>query len=53
MKFAYKIIKNKKNNKTSDKNLTARMSASIVSFILVAKVTLGFRECAAIVKVAQ
>lgn len=58
MKFAYRVIKNKKNNtKSQDKNLTkvstAGTPASVVSFILVAKVMLGFRECAKMVKIAQ
>lgn len=53
MKFAYKVIKNRKNNKTSNKSATVGISSSIVSFILVAKVTLGFRECAQIVKIAK
>lgn len=53
MKFAYKVIKNRKNNKTSNRNVVAGVSASVVSFILVAKITLGFRECAQIVKIAK
>ena len=58
MKFAYRVIRNKKNNtKLQDKNLnkvsTAATSAGVVSFILVAKITLGFRECAKMVKIAQ
>lgn len=57
MKFAYRIIKNKKNTGLQDKNLskvsTAGAPVSVVSFILVAKVTLGFRECAKMVKIAQ
>ena len=53
MKFAYKVIKTKKNNKRSDKNVAARVAAGMISFILVAKVTLGFRECAEIVKIAR
>ena len=61
MKFAYKVLKNKnKNNKAELKetetpviNPTVGTSTGKVSFILVAKNTLGFRESAAIVKVAQ
>lgn len=58
MKFAYKVIKNKKNvksgkSKLSDKSFVTGVSAGVISFILVAKVTLGFRECAAIVKIAN
>lgn len=52
MKFAYRVIKNKKNStKLRDKNLNKVSNA--MSFILVAKVTLGFRECAKMVKIAQ
>ena len=61
MKFAYKVLKSKnKNNKaelvkteTPVVNPTVGTSTGKVSFILVAKNTLGFRESAAIVKVAQ
>ena len=53
MKFVYKVIKNRKNNKTSNKNIVTGISSSVVSFILVAKVILGFRECAQIVKIAK
>ena len=57
MKFAYRVIKNRKNAKSQDKNLNKVAAksnpASVVSFILVAKVTLGFRECAKMVKIAQ
>lgn len=57
MKFAYKVIKNKKNVRaeeaqTSDK-VVATINPTVVSFILVAKVILGFRECAKIVKIAK
>ena len=48
MRFAYKIIKKKKN-----KVSTLGMQAAVVSFILVAKVAIAFRECAQIVKIAQ
>ncbi len=51
MKFAYKVIKNK--NKKSDKNLAVGMKAAMVSFILVAKVALAFRECSQIIKIAK
>lgn len=52
MKFAYRVIKNKKNStKLRDKDLNKIPTA--MSFILVAKVTLGFRECAKMVKIAQ
>ena len=58
MKFAYKVYKNKNKNKvelneTPVINSNVGTSAGKVSFILVAKNTLGFRESAAIVKVAQ
>lgn len=57
MKFAYKVIKNKKKienkNKGSGSVLTVANRAAVVSFILVAKVTLGFRECAKMVKIAE
>lgn len=56
MKFAYRVIKNRKNNTNlQDKNpkKVAGNPASVVSFILVAKVMLGFRECAKMVKIAQ
>ena len=62
MKFAYKVFKNKntKNNKVESKeietpviNPTIGTSTGAVSFILVAKNTLGFRECAGIVKAAN
>lgn len=52
MKFAYRVIKNKKNStKLQDKSLNK--IPTVVSFILVAKVMLGFRECAKMVKIAQ
>ncbi len=57
MKFAYKVIKNKnKKIETSETpiiNPTIGTSTGTVSFILVSKNTLGFRECAGIVKIAQ
>ena len=59
MKFAYKVIKNKnksrviKNAETPVINPTIGTSTGTVSFILVAKNTLGFRECAAMVKIAE
>ena len=53
MKFAYRVIKNKKNNTKSENKNLHKVSAASMSFILVAKVTLGFRECAKIVKIAQ
>ena len=59
MKFAYKVLKNKNHNNKAELNETPAVNPSIgtstgkVSFILVAKNTLGFRECAAIVKVAE
>ena len=58
MKFNYRVIRNKKNNnKLQDGDLNkvkvARVPATVVSFILVAKITLGFRECAKMVKIAQ
>ncbi|MBR5912893.1 MAG: HPr family phosphocarrier protein [Selenomonadaceae bacterium] len=57
MKFAYKVIKTK--NKKVEKvetpviNPTIGTSTGTVSFILVAKNTLGFRECAAIINIAK
>ena len=53
MKFAYRVIKNKKNNTKSENKNLHKVSAASMSFILVAKVTLGFRECAKMVKIAQ
>lgn len=57
MKFAYKVIKNKtKKIETSETpiiNPTIGTSTGTVSFILVSKNTLGFRECAGIVKIAK
>lgn len=53
MKFAYKVIKRRKNNKTLDRNSVMGALEGVVSFILVAKVVLGFRECAYIVKIAK
>ena len=57
MKFAYKVIKNKnhevESDKTSVEKSKAKVSAKTVSFILVAKNTLGFRECARIVNIAK
>ena len=57
MKFAYKVIKNKKSRvepkETEVINPTIGTSTGTVSFILVAKNTLGFRECAAIVNIAK
>lgn len=53
MKFAYKVIKNKNKRKTTIEETAAKISASVISFILVAKVTLGFRECAKIVRIAK
>lgn len=59
MKFAYKVIKNKNRKvelnevETPIVNPTIGTSTGTVSFILVAKNTLGFRECAAIVNIAK
>lgn len=57
MKFAYKVIKNKnhviESAETPAINPKIGTSTGTVSFILVAKNTLGFRECAAIVKIAE
>ena len=57
MKFAYKVIKNKTNRvetkETPVINSTIGTSTGTVSFILVAKNTLGFRECASIVNIAK
>ncbi len=58
MKFAYRMIKNKSRNiklreELPEKNTGAKLRSDVVSFILVAKNTIGFRECAAIVKVAE
>jgi len=56
MKFAYKVLKNKNKAELTETpviNPTIGTSTGKVSFILVAKNTLGFRECAAMVKVAE
>ena len=59
MKFAYKVIKNKNKSRTVEKNDAPVINPKIgnstgtVSFIQVAKNTLGFRECAAIVNIAN
>ena len=59
MKFAYKVITRKNKTKKTETestpiiNPTIGTSTGTVSFILVAKNTLGFRECAGIVKIAQ
>lgn len=59
MKFAYKVIKNKNKRventevETPIINPTIGTSTGTVSFILVAKNTLGFRECASIVNIAK
>lgn len=56
MKFAYKVIKNKNHKVETETpiiNPTIGTSTGTVSFILVAKNTLGFRECAAIVNIAN
>lgn len=59
MKFAYKVLKNKNRSRKVESvetpvfNPTIGTSTGTVSFILVAKNTLGFRECAAIVKIAK
>lgn len=56
MKFAYKVIKNKNHKVETETpiiNPTIGISTGTVSFILVAKNTLGFRECAAIVNIAN
>ena len=59
MKFAYKVIKNKNKNRVIESeetpaiNPTIGTSTGTVSFILVSKNTLGFRECAAIVNIAE
>lgn len=52
MKFAYKVIKNKK-NKVTEESSALSLHAAVVSFILVAKVAIAFRECAQIVKIAE
>ena len=56
MKFAYKVIKNKNREVEAETpviNPTIGTSTGTVSFILVAKNTLGFRESAAIVNIAK
>ena len=56
MKFAYKVIKNKNREVEAETpviNPTIGASTGTVSFILVAKNTLGFRESAAIVNIAK
>ena len=57
-KFAYKVVKDNRKvkvvEKVSEKISKLPMAvASVVSFILVSKVKLCFRECAKIVKVAE
>lgn len=57
MKFAYKVIKNK-NYKSKEKdtpviNPIIGTSTGTISFILVSKNTLGFRECASIINIAK
>ena len=58
MKFAYKVIKTK-NRKTTKRNEVVTeinseiLASGTVSFILVAKAVLGFRECASIVNIAK
>ena len=57
MKFAYKVIKNRNHKiESAEKpviNPNIGNSTGTVSFILVAKNTLGFRECAGIVNIAE
>ena len=51
MAFAYKVIENKNYNFDNEEEL-AKYGA-VVSFIMVAKGILGFRECMHIVKIAE
>ena len=53
MKFAYKVIKNRNFEEELKINPKIGNSTGTVSFILVAKNTLGFRESAAIVNIAK
>ena len=52
MKFAYKVLKNKEYNTTSSEEIQITKAAE-VSFIMVAKGILGFRESARLVKIAE
>lgn len=57
MKFAYRVIKNNHSSESHKEKLMdspkVGVHSGIVSFILVAKNTLGFRECARLVKIAN
>ena len=61
-KFAYKVVKDNRKSEVAEskisegkkeKNPVAAALTAVVSFILVSKVKLCFRECAKIVKVAE
>ncbi len=52
MAFAYKVINNRNYDIVREDNELEKFGA-VVSFILVAKGILGFRECAHIVKIAE
>ena len=51
MAFAYKLIKNKNNDILGEREF--EKYGAVVSFMLVARGILGFRECAHIVKIAE
>lgn len=52
MAFAYKVIKNKSYDVVKKEEDLSKYGA-VVSFIMVAKGILGFRECAHIVQIAE
>ncbi len=54
-KLAYKVVKDNRKDKISEVKVKEASAAAtnVVSFILVAKAKLCFRECARIVKVAE
>ena len=55
-KFAYKTVKNDNENKVAEKvsaSPAVATVANVISFMLVSKVKLCFRECAKIVKIAE
>ena len=59
MKFAYRVIRNLFRGRNESKpkevsnNINSVLTAGVVSFILVAKNVIGFRECAKIVNIAK
>ena len=51
-KTEYKVVKDSRSKKSAEAKVAASMMA-VVSFIMVSKVKLCFRECAKIVKIAE